>query len=131
MSARDFDTLALDLPDTDHFESELDRDEAGLKILVLMLIDELRVLKFGTPTQQHVSSLLSFIGPFGAGAHAFNAWCVLCHQEGDYEDFTGWVRRECRRAIASGRVKEAGQRRQRTGKVVPERQGDLFEGEPA
>lgn len=116
----------LGLVDDEQFESDESRETTGLYIAAGLLLDTVHVLKGGTPSHRQISDLLSLIGPFGAGQHCFNAWCLIDHGriDGDYELFAAWVRRECRRAIACGRVKEAGQLRQRRQRESG--QGDLF-----
>lgn len=116
----------LRLGDDEQFESDEAREIAGLYIAAGLLLDAVRILKAGTPSHRQISELLSLIGPFGAGQHCFNAWCLIDHGriDGDYELFAAWVRRECRRAIACGRVKEVGQPRQRRQRESGQR--DLF-----
>lgn len=129
MSPQDLQTIDLDLGDDERFIDDADREDCGQVAAAWLLVSALQILKAGTPTHRQIADLLDFVGPFGAGLHCFNAWCILDHGhiDGDYEALAEWIRGECRRAIASGRVKDKGQMRVRRPKVAPG-QADLFGG---
>lgn len=96
-------------------------------------LDTLSTLKAPTPTDTLLRDALDFFGPFGAARHCWYAVQLLdtgeCTQDDDesFEFIADRVRKQCREMLASGRVKAAGQRRQRTPRHVPG-QADLFEG---
>lgn len=129
MQTQDFYSLAFNFEDEDQFESEDDAIDAALHSAAMLLIIQLRKLNQGMLTDKGVSELLDFIGPFGAGQRCFNAWCFINsgRLDGDYELFAGWLRRECSRAIESGRVKFAGQKRDRTRNKEILATNDLFQ----
>lgn len=128
MNNLDFYTRAIDLNEEEHFIDEAEAFDTALHAAAMLLIIQLRKLNQGMLTDKGVSELLDFIGPFGAGERCFNAWCYLNsgRLNGDYDDFTARLRRECRRAITSGRVKYAGQPRNRDRKKDTKTK-DLFE----
>lgn len=125
-------TLSFDLCDDDGFDSERDRELAGLEVAATLFIDTVAVLKAPTPTETAVSEVLDFFGPLGAARACFYAVKLLeagrlgVDADEEFDVVAGRVRHQCRQMIARGRVKAAGQPRQRHAKPAPAGQGCLF-----
>lgn len=127
-------SLPLNLDDNDRFDDAEDQELASLEIAAALFVDALSVLKAPTPTETAVAEVLDFFGPFGAARACFYAVRLLesgrlgADADDDFDVIASRVRRQCREMIAGGRVKAAGQPRQRYAKPAPAGQGDLFGG---
>jgi hypothetical protein len=125
-------SLPLDLPDTEQFAGEDDKELAGLEIAAALYVSALAVLKAPTPTETGIAEVLDFFGPLGAARTFFHAVYFLetgrlsSDTDEEFEIIAARVRKQCRDMIATGRVKTAGQARQRHSKPAAAGQGDLF-----
>lgn len=124
----------FDFEDSEKFDTELDEQLAGVEVAAKLFLSAMRTLNAPTPTDAGISGVLDFFAPWGAAKACFYAVCLLdrgrlsINDDEDYDIVAARVRRQCSDMLASGRVKEAGQRRESKPKPAPEWQGDLFEG---
>lgn len=126
----------FDFEDDEKFATALDEQLAGVEVAAQLFLSAMKTLNAPTPTDAGISGVLDFFAPWGPAKACFYAVCLLdrgrlsINDDDDYEIVAARVRRQCSDMLASGRVKEVGQRRQTKPKPAPEGQGslDLFEG---
>ncbi len=112
-------------------EPELSEDDK-LESVAGLIPASLDTLKAPTPTEEAITAVLDFWGPWGLARQCWYALRVLetgrlgVDDEEGFDVVAARVRRQCREMISSGRVKAAGQPRQRHAKPAPAGQGDLF-----
>lgn len=123
-------SASLDFGDEEEELSLIEQLETVAGLYVVSLAP----LKAPTPSDQNIRDILDFFGPWGTARQCWHALRVLetgrigVNDDEDFDTIAARVRRQCRQMIDSGRVKAAGQSRQRHAKPAPEGQGDLFGG---